>query len=69
MANQDPKTFQEAFDSLKKLVDEIEQEQISLDQLSEKAEQAKVLADFCTRKLRVIEEDVRKKSGEDLPEL
>lgn len=66
---ENPKTFQEAFDSLKKLVDEIEQEQISLDELAEKAGQAKMLANFCAHKLRGIEEDVRKKSREDWPEV
>ncbi|MFZ9981271.1 MAG: exodeoxyribonuclease VII small subunit [Cyclobacteriaceae bacterium] len=69
MAKQNTKTFQEAFDSLRKLVDEIEQDQISLDQLTEKVEQAKMLSDFCSKKLRGIEDEVRKKSGDDWPEV
>jgi exodeoxyribonuclease VII small subunit len=69
MEKQNTKTFQEAFDSLRKLVEEIEQEQVSLDQLTEKVEQAKMLSDFCSKKLRGIEDEVRKKSGDDWPEV
>ena len=69
MAKQNTKTFQEAFDSLRELVDEIEQDQISLDQLTEKVEQAKMLSDFCSKKLRGIEDEVRAKSGDDWPEV
>jgi exodeoxyribonuclease VII small subunit len=69
MEKQNTKTFQEAFDSLRKLVEEIEQEQVSLDQLTEKVEQAKILSDFCSKKLRGIEDEVRKKSGDDWPEV
>lgn len=68
MAKKNSITYQQAFDSLQKLVAEIEEEKIPLDQLSEKVEQAKSLVDVCTKRLRGIEEEVRKVSGEDWTE-
>lgn len=65
MAKKNNPGYQEAFDSLQKLVNEIEQDQIPLDQLAEKVQQAKSLVDLCNQKLREIEQEVKKASGED----
>ena len=67
MAKKNLMTYQQAFDSLQKLVGEIEQEKIPLDKLADKVEEAKSLVDLCTQRLRGIEKDVKKVSGEDWP--
>lgn len=67
MAKKNNPGYQETFDSLQKLVNEIEQDQIPLDQLAEKVQQAKSLVDLCNQKLRGIELGVKKASGEDWP--
>lgn len=67
MAKKNNPGYQETFNSLQKLVNEIEQDQIPLDQLAEKVQQAKSLVDLCNQKLRGIEQEVKKASGEDWP--
>jgi exodeoxyribonuclease VII small subunit len=51
-------TYKQAYTELSKLVDQIESEDIQLDKLAEKVKQAKILIEFCEKKLRKIEEDV-----------
>lgn len=58
-------TYQQAFEKLQSLVAEIEQDQVALDELSLKVEEAKHLLEFCSTKLRGIQEQVRKASGEE----
>jgi exodeoxyribonuclease VII small subunit len=48
-------TFDTAFSQLKKLVDQIEDDEIQLDTLAEKVDEANALIQFCESKLRTIE--------------
>lgn len=50
----------EAFEELKTIVSEIEQGEISVDQLSEKVKRATQLIKICKAKLTATEEDVNK---------
>ena len=56
----DQPTYTEAFDELQALVEEIEEGQISIDDLSEKVKRATVLIGICKNKLKDTEEDVSK---------
>jgi len=48
-------TFDKAFDELKKLVEQIEDDEIQVDTLAEKAKQVNDLIEFCENRLRIIE--------------
>ena len=48
-------TFDKAFSDLTKLVDQIEDDKIQVDALTEKVEEATELIKFCETKLRTIE--------------
>jgi exodeoxyribonuclease VII small subunit len=50
--------YTEAFGELQQIVAEIEDGQISVDELSEKVKRAAVLIKICKRKLSATEEDV-----------
>lgn len=52
--------YVEAFEELKTIVSEIEQGEISVDQLSEKVKRATQLIKICKAKLTATEEDVNK---------
>lgn len=52
--------YTEAFEELKTIVSEIEQGEISVDQLSEKVKRATQLIKICKAKLSATEEDVNK---------
>lgn len=60
--------FNRAYASLQKLVNQIEQEDISLDQLTEKIKEARSFIEFCTSNLRQIENDVKNAAGDHWPE-
>ena len=51
-------TYTEAFDELQAIVVEIEQGEISVDELSEKVKRAALLIKICKNKLTNTEEDV-----------
>jgi len=51
-------TYTEAFDELQSIVSEIEQGEISVDELSEKVKRAAFLIKICKQKLTSTEEDV-----------
>jgi exodeoxyribonuclease VII small subunit len=51
-------TFDDAWKALEKLVAEIEDETIPLDELAAKVKAAKKLIQFCEEKLRGIEKDL-----------
>ena len=51
-------TYSKAFAALQKLVQQIENEDIQLDTLAEKVQEANKLIIFCETRLRVIENDV-----------
>lgn len=53
-------SYTEAFEELQLIVSEIEDGQISVDELSEKVKRAAVLIKICKSKLRSTEEDVEK---------
>jgi exodeoxyribonuclease VII small subunit len=55
-----PLTFDTAFGELKKLVDQIEDDEIQLDTLAEKVNEANELIQFCESKLRTIETETAK---------
>lgn len=48
-------TYQEAYEQLTKLVDEIENEQVPLDELPAKIRLASELITFCRERLRAVE--------------
>ena len=52
--------YTEAFEELQQIVSEIEQGEISVDQLSEKVKRAALLIKICRAKLSTTEEDVNK---------
>ncbi|MCZ2356286.1 MAG: exodeoxyribonuclease VII small subunit [Bacteroidia bacterium] len=51
-------TYTEAFNELQTIVAEIEQGEISIDELSQKTKRAALLIRICKQKLRTTEEDV-----------
>jgi exodeoxyribonuclease VII small subunit len=53
-------TYTEAFDELQKIVSEIEEGHISVDELSAKVKRAAFLIKICKHKLTSTEEDVNK---------
>lgn len=53
-------TFDKAFSDLEKLVEQIEDENIQLDELADKIRQANELIKYCETKLRVIATDIEK---------
>ena len=53
-------TFDKAFSDLEKLVEQIEDENIKLDELADKIRQANELIKYCETKLRVISTDIEK---------
>ena len=56
----DTPNYTEAFDELQTIVLEIEQGEISVDELSEKVKRAALLIKICKAKLTTTEEDVNK---------
>lgn len=57
--NEEPK-YTEAFAELQQIVEDIEQGEISVDELSEKVKRAALLIKICKTKLTTTEEDVNK---------
>ena len=53
-------TYQDAYDQLTTLVDEIENEQVPLDELPGKIQLATELITFCQERLRAVENDYQK---------
>jgi len=51
--------YQEAFDEIQEILEEIEGGNISIDELSEKVKRASTLMDICRRKLKSTEDDVQ----------
>ena len=52
-------TYTQAFEELQAIVEEIENGQISVDELSEKVKRATVLIKICKTRLTTTEEDVK----------
>jgi exodeoxyribonuclease VII small subunit len=57
---EDNLSFDKAFSNLTKLVDQIEDDKIQLDTLSEKVKQANKLISFCEVRLRSIEAETKR---------
>ena len=53
-----PLNYEAALDELKKITEEIESEQVSVDVLAAKVKRAAVLSEFCLSKLRDTESEV-----------
>ena len=53
-------TYAQAFEELQRIVSEIEEGQISVDELSEKVKRAAQLISICKIKLNTTEEDVNR---------
>lgn len=53
-------TYNEAFDKLEAIVEEIEDDTILLDTLNDKVKEAKELISYCENKLRGIETEINK---------
>jgi exodeoxyribonuclease VII small subunit len=53
-------TFDKAFSELEKLVGQIEDENIQLDELADKVKEANELIKYCETKLRTIAEDIER---------
>lgn len=53
-------TYKEAFAELQKIVNDMENEEIDVDELSEKVKRAGILIKFCKEKLTSTEGDVNK---------
>lgn len=52
--------YEAAFNELQDIVEEIEQGEISIDELSDKVKRASLLISICKKKLTSTEEDVKK---------
>lgn len=52
--------YEESFIELQQIVSELEDGEISVDELAEKIKRAASLIDFCKKKLKTTEEDVSK---------
>ena len=56
-------TYSKAFADLEKIVSQIEEDEIQVDELAEKVRQAKELIEFCENKLRAVETEVEQATG------
>jgi exodeoxyribonuclease VII small subunit len=59
MSKEKKTSYQEAFTELERIVREIEQESIGVDELAEKVKRASLLIGVCREKLTTTEEDVQ----------
>ncbi len=55
-----PASYEAAFEELENIAQAIENDEISIDLLSQKVERAAYLVQFCQDKLRKADEDVKK---------
>jgi len=51
-------SFDKAFDELQSIINQLQDEDASIDTLSEQLKKAKALADICKSKLREVEADI-----------
>ena len=51
-------TYESAIKELQQIVNEMQEEMVSIDEITEKVKRAKELMDFCKNKLREVGEDV-----------
>jgi exodeoxyribonuclease VII small subunit len=62
MKKKTPKSYDEAWSELDLLVRDLESEDTSIDQLTEKVSRANFLVEFCKNKLRAIESSINGES-------
>ncbi len=55
-----PKSYESALQELQRIVKELENREIKIDDLAAKVSQAKALVDFCREKLNSTEEEINK---------
>jgi exodeoxyribonuclease VII small subunit len=60
MSNTPPKTYEDALQELQRIVKELENREIKIDDLATKVSHAKALVDFCREKLNHTEEEINK---------
>jgi exodeoxyribonuclease VII small subunit len=58
MNNNKTKGYQEAYDELVAIVKELEENEVSIDDMSKKVKRAAVLARLCKEKLKVTEQEI-----------
>lgn len=58
-------SFDKAFEEVEKIVRQIENETVSVDELAAKVKQAKALIKLCEDKLRGIEKELNQEKGEE----
>lgn len=56
--DQQPGSYEEAWNELQQIVSELQAETISIDELSEKIKRASLLTNYCREKLRQTEADL-----------
>jgi exodeoxyribonuclease VII small subunit len=60
METTNPKSYEEALQELQKIVKELENREIKIDDLTSKVSYAKQLVEFCREKLSKTEEEINK---------
>lgn len=61
----EPKDYQSALTELQEILQALQDEQIPIDSLAEKAERAKALLEYCNQRLRQTEERLSSLFGEE----
>ena len=51
-------TYQQAFEELNNIVEELQNENVTIDLLTQKIQKAKILLEICNAKLKATEQDV-----------
>lgn len=60
MSNIKPTSYEEALQELQRIVKELENREIKIDDLASKVSKAKALVDYCREKLSKTEEEINK---------
>ncbi len=60
MKTNEPNSYEEALKRLKEIVNQLEEKEIKIDNLSDTVIEAKELVDFCRKKLDKTEEDIQR---------
>lgn len=69
MIMSDELTYEQAYQQLEAIVNEVESGETSVDVLTQRLKQAKQLLEFCYNKLQKVEEEIKdiEQTGEKLP--
>ncbi|MGL1888044.1 MAG: exodeoxyribonuclease VII small subunit [Reichenbachiella sp.] len=63
MSKKQPKSYQESFDELSSISQQLESEEVSIDNLTTLVERSNLLLKFCQDKLRKTEEEINKSTN------